>query len=45
VEEGTHRELLERDGVYADLWEHQTGGFLNSSTSQVDELSNKENKS
>ena len=45
VEEGTHPELLEKGGVYADLWEHQTGGFLNSSTSQVDELSNKENKS
>jgi ATP-binding cassette subfamily B protein len=28
VEEGTHKELLEIGGVYADLWNHQTGGFL-----------------
>ena len=28
VEEGTHKELLERNGLYADLWSHQTGGFL-----------------
>ncbi|MDP2789185.1 MAG: ABC transporter ATP-binding protein [bacterium] len=28
VEEGTHKELLERGGLYADLWGHQTGGFL-----------------
>lgn len=27
-EMGTHRELIEKGGVYADLWEHQSGGFL-----------------
>ena len=28
IEQGTHKELLETNGVYADLWNHQTGGFL-----------------
>jgi ATP-binding cassette subfamily B protein len=30
VEEGTHRELLDRGGhgLYARLWQHQSGGFL-----------------
>jgi ATP-binding cassette subfamily B multidrug efflux pump len=28
VEEGTHRELLARGGLYARLWAHQSGGFL-----------------
>jgi ATP-binding cassette subfamily B multidrug efflux pump len=28
VEQGTHRELLARGGIYARLWAHQSGGFL-----------------
>ena len=28
VEEGDHRALLARDGLYARLWAHQSGGFL-----------------
>ena len=28
VEEGDHRSLLARGGLYARLWAHQSGGFL-----------------
>ena len=31
VEEGRHEELLERGGLYARLWAHQSGGFLGES--------------
>lgn len=28
VEDGSHRDLLEKNGVYAQLWQRQSGGFL-----------------
>jgi ATP-binding cassette subfamily B protein len=28
VEQGTHEELLTKGGSYANLWEHQSGGFI-----------------
>jgi ATP-binding cassette subfamily B multidrug efflux pump len=41
VEEGDHRSLLARDGLYARLWAHQSGGFLGDdiaeATAEADE--------
>ncbi|WP_295898942.1 ABC transporter ATP-binding protein [uncultured Vibrio sp.] len=28
VEQGTHQELINHKGIYAQLWAHQTGGFI-----------------
>jgi ATP-binding cassette, subfamily B, multidrug efflux pump len=28
IEEGSHQALLKQNGLYAALWEHQSGGFL-----------------
>lgn len=28
VEQGSHSELLKQDGLYAKLWKHQSGGFI-----------------
>lgn len=28
VEQGTHADLIAQRGIYAQLWEHQSGGFL-----------------
>ncbi len=32
VEDGTHRALLEQDGLYAAFWKRQSGGFLGLET-------------
>lgn len=29
LEDGTHSQLLDKKGVYANLWNHQSGGFIN----------------
>ncbi|ELB2748123.1 ABC transporter ATP-binding protein [Vibrio alginolyticus] len=34
VEQGSHQELIANNGIYAQLWAHQTGGFI------ADELDN-----
>ncbi|HSI43470.1 MAG TPA: ABC transporter ATP-binding protein [Methylotenera sp.] len=31
VEQGSHKELLKQNGLYATLWAHQSGGFLGDS--------------
>ena len=35
VEEGTHQQLLQKAGIYAKLWAHQSGGFLAEPDEQV----------
>ncbi|WP_432087070.1 ABC transporter ATP-binding protein [Streptomyces sp. bgisy095] len=36
VEQGTHRALLDADGAYAKLWQHQSGGFLDDTREGAD---------
>ena len=38
AEQGTHEELVAKNGIYAHLWQRQTGGFL------IEQESNKEQK-
>jgi ATP-binding cassette, subfamily B, multidrug efflux pump len=35
VEQGSHRELLERGGLYSELWARQSGGFLPKDETQI----------
>ncbi|WP_095169934.1 ABC transporter ATP-binding protein [Pseudomonas sp. Irchel 3H3] len=38
IEEGTHTELLDKNGVYARLWQHQSGGFLGEDNGVVEAM-------
>lgn len=35
VEEGSHQALLKQNGIYAQLWAHQTGGFIGERLEQA----------
>ncbi len=35
IEQGTHNELLQQNGLYAALWQHQSGGFLAEELSEI----------
>ena len=34
VESGTHAQLLETDGIYASLWNRQSGGFIDADATE-----------
>jgi len=36
VEQGSHDELIAHGGIYAELWEHQSGGFLCVDTEEAE---------
>ena len=38
TEQGTHQELVDNNGIYAQLWAHQTGGFLGLDTDENEEV-------
>ena len=38
AEQGTHDELVALNGIYAQLWQRQTGGFLVQQHAKTDNL-------
>ncbi len=38
IEQGTHADLLARNGTYARLWQHQSGGFLGEDQGVMEEV-------
>lgn len=36
AEAGTHQQLVEAGGIYADLWNRQSGGFINDDAEETD---------
>ena len=38
AEQGTHDELVALNGIYAQLWQRQTGGFLVQQHTKTDNL-------
>jgi ATP-binding cassette subfamily B multidrug efflux pump len=38
IEEGSHDELVAKNGLYAQLWQRQSGGFLLDAPADVTEL-------
>jgi len=37
IEQGSHRELIAKDGHYAALWRRQAGGFLDAADMEAAE--------
>jgi len=37
IEAGAHAELVQQGGIYADLWNRQSGGFLADHSEEAEE--------
>nr|WP_298892619.1 ABC transporter ATP-binding protein [uncultured Acinetobacter sp.] len=44
IEQGSHDELIHQNGLYAQLWARQSGGFINLDEHQEDEYENVDEK-
>jgi ATP-binding cassette subfamily B multidrug efflux pump len=44
IEQGSHDELIHQNGLYAQLWARQSGGFINLDEHQDDDHENVDEK-